>query len=142
MSGFGDVIIEHDDGDPKAAAGEVLLDAPAPAQPEGLPEGVTLAGDHFEIALDWPVTLRFKKGETEREERFATIKARRIVGEDLRAMMTATREDGAMMLLERIMLDIPEHRRAQVIDRMDAADLGRCLELVAFLGPKSPKTGR
>lgn len=136
MSGD-DIIIEH--GKHDAPADDVIQEDAKP-KATGLPDGMTQTEEGFEIRLDFPVVLKFKSGEKVREERYETLRARRMNGADLRAMMTSERTDGALLLFERI-LDLPSGRAALVIDRLDGVDLGRGLQLVNFLSPKPPKTG-
>lgn len=132
-----DIIIEHGE---HAAPDHDVIQEDAQPKAAGLPEGVTQTEEGFEIRLDFPIVLKFKSSEKVREERYETLRARRMTGADLRVMMTSERTDGALLLLERI-LDLPPLRAAQVIDRLDGVDLGRGLQLVAFLSPKPPKTG-
>ncbi len=135
-----DIIIEHDAEETGAVAGDDVIQEDAPKKAEGLPDGVLATEDGFEIRLDYPVTLKFKSGDKVREERYEILRARRMNGGDLRAMMTSSRGDGALLILERI-LDLPAARAAQVIDRLDGVDMGRALELVNFLSPKPRPTG-
>ncbi len=138
-----DFIVEHgaeQDAAAAAAAPEADVIQEDAKKVAGLPEGVSLDGDGFVIRLDFPVVLKFKAGEKVREERYETLRARRMNGGDLRAMMTSERADGALLLLERI-LDLPAARAALVLDRLDGMDMGRALQLVGFLSPKLPRTG-
>ncbi|MBS3025342.1 hypothetical protein [Acidiphilium multivorum] len=141
-----DFIIEHGAETMAAAAAQAgepagdVIQEDAPQKIAGLPDGVSQDGDGFVIRLDFPVVLKFKAGEKVREERYETLRARRMNGGDLRAMMTSERADGALLLLERI-LDLPTARAAQVLDRLDGVDMGRALQLVGFLSPKLPRTG-
>jgi len=135
-----DFIIEHGAAETGVVAGDDVIQEDAPKTAEGLPDGILATEDGFEIRLDYPVTLKFKSGDKVREERYETLRARRMNGGDLRAMMTSSRGDGALFILERI-IDLPAARAPQVIDRLDGVDLGRALELVNFLSPKPPRTG-
>lgn len=141
MSGVQDVIVEADPEEERPTTQQGAVVEESAPDGEKLPEGVTAIEGGYRIALRYPVTLRFKSAEKTREERFPHLDVRRLNGGDLRAMLGDERPDGAMMLLERI-LQVADSRKELIIDRMDAVDVNRAMEFVAFLSGASRKTGR
>jgi hypothetical protein len=140
-------IIDEDEADTVGTealnrAGVPVADEDGSDGSEKLPEGLAAVGGEYELTLRRAVVLHFKSTSgSVREERIERLPLRRLTGADMRAMMSSTRQDGSLLLLERA-VTLPERRVVLVLDRMDAADLMRAMACIAFLSGGSPPTGR
>lgn len=108
---------------------------------EGLPKhAVTLPDGRVRLPLLHPVTLRIKRGDQVREERFEAITFRRLTGADMRAI-SAAGKDGSIVTLQRSS-DIAALKFDRLFDRMDGADVFAATQVVGFFLKPGPKTGR
>ena len=105
--------------------------APSPSGAVSSPEGAA------QLMLRYPVTLRLRRGNAEREETVRTLTIRRCNGGDLRALSSAKTDIERAAILFTRMADIP----MAVYDRLDAADIEAGMEAIAGFLPGGPKTG-
>ncbi|MHB1305377.1 MAG: hypothetical protein ACYCZB_18280 [Acidiphilium sp.] len=139
MSTTNVVVLSDEDEVPPVVADDVVADAPE----EKLPPGLVAEGDGYALVLLRPLKLQFRSSSgAVREEAFDRLPMRRLTGGDMREMMTSSRQDGAFLLLEKIVGLTPASRVPMVLDKLDAADLVRALAVVGFLSGNSRPTGR
>jgi hypothetical protein len=89
------------------------------------------------LILKYPITVKYRKNNIEREEHITQISFRRCNGGDLKALAQGKTEmDQAIILFTRL-ASIME----AVYDQLDAEDITKGMEIIERFLPQSPKTG-
>ncbi len=131
---------------PTAAPAEEpgVIDEDAAAVPAGeeFPAHAVLNDDGTVLLpLRYPVTLRFKRGGEEREERVAELLLHRLTGRD-RRLLAEAKPARMTETAVRLSARLPEIRAVAVYDRMDAADIEAAERVVLHFLGNGRRTGR
>ena len=138
-----DVVIEDEEPDYGEVAADDAVDEDADdiaTLPRGAKE---LADGSVEVTLDRaiPLTLVSQSRGTKRQETIGKIRFHRLTGRDLSEITNAAdkvRERVAFALSARM----NKAKMNALFDRMDAADIGRCGQVLEYFLGSGRKTGR
>lgn len=88
--------------------------------------------------LEFPVTVKYRSGNQEREETISEVTFRRVNGKDLRTI-AGLKDEGEIMA--KIFTNLSNQPMA-VFDQMDGKDIEAAFDAISDFFPKPPQTGR
>jgi hypothetical protein len=138
-----DVAVEIIDDDAPAPAADVAMVA-EDGEDAALPRGAKqLADGGIELALRYPVTLKYQLGAGGpiHEETFERFTFHRLLGADMRAIAAAEGDSRAIVSIAKS-ARIGAGLMHRLYDRMDAADVVACADVVQHFLGAGRKTGR
>ncbi|MBW6402084.1 hypothetical protein KPL78_29830 [Roseomonas sp. HJA6] len=134
-------LVDLDAGDAGVTPGSDLVDLDAAEEEGKLPPQAKLQEDgSILFTLRHPVTIRYRKGGSERSETIETLHMRRLQGKDMRR---ATQAGGAATIAAAAASAGWEGPKFDILfDRMDADDAMAVLEVAAHFISSGRRIGR
>jgi hypothetical protein len=143
------IVIPDDEGEFRDARDELIegdLDSdvlPAAPSKDGLPQGAVVQGDgSVKLKLLYPVTLRWKKGETITEDVISELHLHRLTGEHMMRIGNSGEDGSKAIVTLGCSTRLPHSRVDAIFKRMDAADVTASSEVLGFLLRGGRRTGR